>query len=280
MPQANLSSEHHHDTLGIGAVRVPVLMYHRVGQAHNAWEARYAIAPDVFAAHMHALQRKGFKAVTIDGLVSWLEGGPCLPVGAILVTFDDGFRGVRDHALPVLAQLGWPFTVFLVSDLIGRDDAWTRAQNPAGVTYPLLDADEILEMQQRGVSFHSHTRSHPSLPKLDDAALADQLAGSRAQLSQLLGHEVRYLAYPFGHVDDHVEAATRAAGYRAAFSTQSGFNRSDVNRLRIRRIDVYGTDTPTMLLRKVRLGSNDGSLAHAAAYYARRVNSRLAGARA
>lgn len=260
------------------AQRILVLMYHRVGDAHNAWEARYTIAPKVFAAHMQALQRKGFRAVPIDALVAWLQGGSVLPEGAMLVTFDDGFRGVRDHALPVLERLGWAFTVFLVSDLIGQDDAWTRARNPAGVTYPLLDADEILDMQRRGVSFHSHTRSHASLPTLDDAALADQLVGSRAQLSQLLGHEVPYLAYPFGHVDERVEAAARAAGYRAAFSTRSGFNRRDVNPLRIRRLDVYGTDTPKMLLRKVSLGSNDGSLVHAAAYYASRVKNRLTGA--
>jgi peptidoglycan/xylan/chitin deacetylase (PgdA/CDA1 family) len=261
------------------AARIPVLMYHRVGSSRNAWESRYAIAPDAFAAHMRALERSGHHAIAIDALVDWLEGGAALPSGAILVTFDDGFRGVRDHALPVLEKLGWPFTVFLVSDLIGHDDAWTRSSNPDGVTYPLLDAGEIGDMQRRGVSFHSHTRSHASLPTLDDAALVDQLAGSRSRLAALLGHEVPYLAYPFGHLDDRVEAATRAAGYRAAFSTQSGFNRRDVNRYRIRRIDVYGTDSPAMLMRKIRLGSNDGSLAHAAAYYADRVKSRLTGAR-
>lgn len=260
------------------AMRVPVLMYHRVGDAHNAWEARYAISPDNFAAHMRALARKGYRAVGIDALVNWLEGGPPLPEGALLVTFDDGFRGVREHALPVLENLGWPFTVFLVSDLIGQEDVWTRASNPAGVTYPLLDADEIRDMQQRGASFHSHTRSHASLPTLDAAALTDQLAGSRAHLTRLLGHDVSYIAYPFGHVDDRVAAAARAAGYRAAFSTQSGFNRRDVDRFRIRRIDVYGTDTPAMLLRKVRMGSNDGSLGHATRYYLDRLKSRLPGA--
>jgi peptidoglycan/xylan/chitin deacetylase (PgdA/CDA1 family) len=261
------------------AQRVPVLMYHRVGAAHNDWEARYAISPDAFAAHMRAVEDAGYRAVDADALVSWLEGGPAVPEGAILVTFDDGFRGVHEHALPIMEHLGWPFTVFLVSDLIGQQDSWTRAANPAGVSYPLLDADEIVDMQRRGVGFHSHTRTHPSLPTLDDAALADQLAGSRAQLAQRLGHEVAYLAYPYGHIDARVEAAARVAGYRAAFSTQSGFNRCDVNRFRIRRIDVYGTDTPAMLLRKLRLGSNDGSLSHATGYYLDRLKSRLLGTR-
>lgn len=262
------------------AARVPVLMYHRVGAAHNEWEARYAISPAAYRAHMDALAREGLRAVGIDALVAWLEGGPPMPEGAVVVTFDDGFRGVRDHALPVMERLGWPFTVFLVSDLIGQQDLWTREANPAGVTYPLLDIDEIRDMQQRGVSFHSHTRSHASLPKLGDTELADQLGGSRARLADLLGQEVPYIAYPFGHVDDRVEAATRAAGYRAAFSTQPGFNRADVNHYRIRRLDIAGVDTPAMLLRKIRLGSNDGSLMHAAQYYFDRVKSRLPGTRA
>lgn len=257
------------------AQRVPVLMYHRVGPAGNPFEARYAISPERFAAHMQALARQGWRAVSIDALVAWLEGGPALPAGAFLLTFDDGFRGVRDHALPVLESLGWPCTVFLVSDLIGGEDVWTRKSNPSGLTYPLLNAEEIRDMQARGCDFHSHTRSHASLPSLDDAALADQLGESRRSLAQLLGRQVEYIAYPFGHLDERVESATRAAGYRAAFATQPGFNRSDVNRFRIRRLDVFGTDTPAMLLRKIRFGSNDGSLAQAARYYLDRFKSRL-----
>jgi peptidoglycan/xylan/chitin deacetylase (PgdA/CDA1 family) len=250
-----------------------------VGEAHNDWEARYAISPKNFAAHMRTLARKGYRAVSIEALTNWLEGGAPLPEGALLITFDDGFRGVREHALPVLEALNWPFSVFLVSDLIATDDVWTRASNPDGRTYPLLDEDEILDMQRRGASFHSHTRSHASLPTLDDAQLADQLAGSRAALAKLLGHSVPYIAYPFGHLDERVEAATRAAGYQAAFSTQPGFNRQDVNRYRIRRLDISGTDTPAMLLRKIKFGSNDGSLGHAARYYLQQLKERLPGVR-
>jgi len=115
------------------ASRVPVLMYHRVGDVQNGWEARYAIGANAFAAHMRALADKGYRAVGVDALVEWLQGGPALPEGAIVVTFDDGFRGVREHALPVMEALGWPFTVFLVSDLIGRTDEWTRTSNRAAL---------------------------------------------------------------------------------------------------------------------------------------------------
>jgi len=254
---------------------VIVLMYHRVGAARNAWEARYAIGARQFEAHMLALAGHGMRAVTVESLNNWLDHGEPLATGAFVLTLDDGFRDVRTHALPVLGRLGWPFTMFLVSSLVGREDVWTRNSNPDGVAYPLLDAEEILDMQRQGVSFQSHSCSHPSLPALDDDQLARELVESRAALQQLLGHPVDYLAYPFGHVDERVVTATRRAGYRAAFSTQPGFNRLDVDRFRIRRIDVYGTDTPGVLMRKVRLGTNDGSASNLARYYWTRAASRL-----
>lgn len=257
------------------ATRIPVLMYHRVDVPRGAREARHTITPENFAAHLRALADAGYQAVEIDAVVDWLEGGAPLVEGAFLLTFDDGFRGVREHALPLLETLAWPFTVFLVSDLIGGADVWTRRTNPGGATYPLLNAEEIRDMQGRGCRFHSHSRSHASLPTLDDGELAGQLDGSRRALAALLGQEVRYLAYPFGHVDERVEAATRAAGYRAAFATQPGFNRQDVNRFRIRRLDIFGSDTPARLLRKVRLGSNDGSVFGQMGYLAGRLATRL-----
>jgi peptidoglycan/xylan/chitin deacetylase (PgdA/CDA1 family) len=260
------------------AQRVPVLMYHRIGEANNDWEARYAISPGNFKAHMHILAKNGFQAVTIDALMNWLVNGVALPDQAILITFDDGFRGVYDYALPVLEELKWPFTVFLVSDLIGAYDEWTRSSNPSGRIYPLLNLGHIKNMQQRGVCFQSHTRTHPSLPTLDDKQLVDQLSGSRISLTKLLGHEVEYIAYPFGHLDERVKTATEAAGYRAGFSTQPGFNRQGVDRFKIRRIDLFGTDTSAMLMRKIKLGSNDGSLVHEARYYLNQLKTRLLGA--
>lgn len=252
-----------------------VLMYHRVGAARNGWEARYAIAPERFEAHMRALQRAGMRAVGAAALVDWIDGGSALPAGAFVLTFDDGFRDVREHAHPLLERLGWPYTVFLVSGLIGGEDVWTRNANPEGSSYPLLNVEEILEMQRAGVSFQSHTCSHASLPMLDEKRLAAELADSRCTLETLLGRPVDLLAYPFGHVDERVVEAAKRAGYRAAFSTQPGFNRRDVERYRIRRIDIYGTDTPAMLLRKMRFGTNDGSLAQLGRYYWSRLVSRV-----
>jgi len=250
-------------------------MYHRVGESQNEWEARYAIPAKRFHDHIHALARAGYTAVDIDTFCDWLEGKTVLPGQSFLLTFDDGFQGVREFAAPVLEQLDWPYTVFLVSDLIGGKDEWTFNSNPDRRTFPLLNRSEIQDMQGRGCSFQSHTCSHAKLPSLSDDELVEELGRSRSELRKLLGQQVDYLAYPYGLVDERVEKFCQAAGYRAAFSTRSGFNREDVNRFQIRRIEVYGTDTPAMVLRKIKLGCNDGSLTHMARYYLTRLMERF-----
>lgn len=259
----------------MSAERIPVLMYHRVGDAHNDWERKYCVSPQRFAEHMRILARNGWQAISIANFFAWLDGKLELPQQSFLLTFDDGFLGVHEHAAPVLAALGWPATVFLVSQLIGQRDVWCETHNPSGVTYPLMNASQIRELRTQGFSFHSHTRNHADLPTLDDNALQDQLAGSREDLQDLLGEAVDYLAYPYGRYDDRELQAAQAAGYRAAFSVQPGFNRRDIERFRLRRLDVFGTDSAAALHRKITLGTNDGSLAHSFQYTKNRLLAKL-----
>jgi peptidoglycan/xylan/chitin deacetylase (PgdA/CDA1 family) len=257
-----------------GTTRIPVLMYHRVGEAHNDWERKHCVSPELFDAHMAALARRGWQAISLADFFAWLEDSRQLPERSFLLTFDDGFLGVFEHAGPVLRKLSWPATVFLVSGLTGQRDLWCAAENPSGETYPLMDVGHIRALREQGFGFQSHTRRHADLPILDDESLRVELAGSRSDLSSLLGEPVDYLAYPFGRFNDRVIAAAREAGYRAAFSTQAGFNRHDIDRFRLRRLDVFGTDSPRTLIRKVQLGTNDGSLNQMARYYAERLMRR------
>ena len=250
-------------------------MYHRIGHASNDWERKYCVSPERFAGHMKALRQRGMRPCAIEDFVAWLHGAGTLPPNAFVLTFDDGFLGVYEHAFPLLTEMDWPATVFLVSSLIGKEDEWCRRENPAGKTYPLLGRREIEEMSRAGFSFHSHSRSHPDLTTLSSEELSNELAGARRDLEDLLGRPVPYLAYPYGRYDSRVLEATRDSGYTAAFSVQPGFNRRDVDPYRIRRLDVFGTDSARNLVRKVAFGANDGSWRQSIRYYGERVAARV-----
>lgn len=250
-------------------------MYHRIGQSANVWETKYCVSPERFASHMKALKDHGLRPCTSENFVAWLEGRGTLDENTFVLTFDDGFHGIYEHAFPLLSDMGWSATIFLVTSLIGKEDEWSRRENPSGKTYPLLGFREIDEMARAGFSFQSHSRTHSDLTKLTGIALTDELTGARRDLEDLLGRPVSYLAYPYGRYDERVLEITQSAGYTAAFSVQPGFNRQDVDRYRIRRLDIFGVDTAAALLRKVAFGSNDGSWWQAVRYYGVRVAARL-----
>lgn len=255
-------------------MRVPVLMYHRVGEVQNDQERKYCISAERFAGHMRSLNRAGWRAVSIDNFFAWLDPHTELPERSFLLTFDDGFLDVYEHAHPVLKALGWPATMFLVSGLIGQTDSWPKTGNPVAHSYPLLDKHQINIMQREGWSFHGHSRNHCDLTALSETELDEQISGCRKDLLAL-GLNPRFFAYPYGRFGEREASAVRSAGYEAAFSVQPGFNRQNVDRMRIRRLDVFGTDTPAMLLRKITLGGNDGSLTEYARSLTRRFTARF-----
>jgi len=250
-------------------------MYHRIGRATNAWEKKLCISADNFRAQMQKLYSKGYTTCSIDDFINWLYGNCQLPRKSFLITFDDGYAGIYQHAYPVLKEKNWSATVFLVSSLIGKQDIWCQHENPSGKSYQLLDPAQILEMAERGFSFHSHSRRHSDLRLLDNQQLENEVHGSREDIETLLNKPVRYIAYPYGRCNDNVVNVVKNAGYKAAFSVQPGFNRHDVDPYRIRRLDVFGTDTANHLLRKIKYGSNNGAISQTYHYYSRRILSRI-----
>jgi peptidoglycan/xylan/chitin deacetylase (PgdA/CDA1 family) len=110
---------------------------------------------------------------------------------------------------------------------------------------------------------------------VDADGLADEIAGSKAELEDLLGQEVAYFAYPFGQYTPAGRDRVEQAGYRAACSTRSGFNNSEVDRYQLRRIEVFGSDTPWRFRQKLEYGRNESGLLFPLQYYAGRLRSRL-----
>ena len=72
----------------------------------------------------------------------------------------------------------------------------------------------LAELADAGWEVGSHTRSHPRLPQVDDAALARELGDSRELIAERLGRPCESIAYPYGDFDERVVRATAAAGYR------------------------------------------------------------------
>lgn len=120
---------------------------------------------------------------------------------------------------------------------------------PAPARPAVLGWDDLRSLAADGVALGPHSRTHPLLTSVPDARLADEIAGSLADLRDRVPDAVPILAYPAGAHDGRVRTFARDAGVEVGLSTERGGNDlRGVDWLRLRRSNV-GAATPTPLVR-------------------------------
>jgi len=217
------------------AARPPVLCYHRVGGPLELGVTR--VASSIFARQMTTLARAGWKTLTLDQFAERLRPGHSAlrtPHSAFLLTFDDGYASLAEHVYPILADVGFTATTFLITDYVGRLNTWDVRYTWHRLAH--LDWDTIGRWRARGFDFASHTASHQRLTRLSDAQAAAELERSRETLRRRLGLEAaRAVAYPFGARDERIERLANAVGYELGFGGVHG----NGSRLALARLPVY-----------------------------------------
>jgi len=104
--------------------------------------------------------------------------------------------------------------------------------------------DEARALDRRWITVGSHSLTHPTLPMLDDDALAEEVVGSGNRLEERLGRPVTLFCYPNGDEDDRVRAVV-ARRYEGAVTTRAGVVRPGDDPYRLARIGV--ADGPATL---------------------------------
>lgn len=229
-----------------------ILMYHHVCPCAEipsdqvpleGW--KYNIAPGKFETQLQTLRALGRRFVSLDEYLSELHTGSTSQL--VTVTFDDGWVDNLRYAFPILAALGLPSTLFVVSKEMQGVQRNRR-----------LSTDELRGLKDYGVTVGAHTRTHPNLAQLRDQELVEELGGCKADLEDLLGVGVKYLAYPGGRFNRRVVEVARETGFKAACSVISwGFN-SEASRFWLYR-DVF-SDQMDSLSDRLRLNRLTRSL--------------------
>jgi peptidoglycan/xylan/chitin deacetylase (PgdA/CDA1 family) len=212
-------------------------MYHSVGSvASGDALGIYGIAPELFAKHMAAL------AAHADIAPVALAPDATSPRRTrVAVTFDDGYRDNLTLAAPVLLQHQIPFTVFVCTGFM-RDASGN-----------FLTATELRELAALpGVTIGSHGATHAPLTGLDDAALRNELASSKAEIEDATGRPVNAISYPHGAVDRRVRNAAAAAGYAVGACSRFDINDAARDRLLLCRTDIHGNDPVRVFEQKLR----------------------------
>jgi peptidoglycan/xylan/chitin deacetylase (PgdA/CDA1 family) len=215
-----------------------VLCYHKVDPRLELGVTR--LSPRRFERQVARLARDGWRALSLDELLACARGTRAAGEREVAITFDDGYRALREHAFPVLADHGFSATCSLVTDHVGRLNRWDVAYG--GRRFAHLTWRDAERWRARGIAFVSHTATHRRLTWLDDGAVFDELARSREAMRAMLGQAPEVVSYPFGAAGQRELALAQEAGYEAGFVLPERWT-GDV--MAIPRLPVYPWTTPT-----------------------------------
>lgn len=211
------------------------------------------------------------KHYNVIGLKDFLDArkhGQPLPPKALILTFDDGH--IRNYELlSAFKKYGTPVTIFLCAGIVGTNrHYWFKAKKNSYRTADLkklpnherLDVLENMGFQQekefdkpqaltyeqisemkRFVNFQAHTLFHPILPKCQDAKAEEEILQSKSVLEKKFNLKVNAIAYPNGDYSWRDIELAKRAGYECGLTVDFGFNTTETDPFRLKRLSVNDT---------------------------------------
>jgi peptidoglycan/xylan/chitin deacetylase (PgdA/CDA1 family) len=175
-----------------------------------------------------------------------------------VITFDDAYLGAMTAGARELASRGLPATIFVAPGLLGRFTWWDAMADPVlgeidsrkrELALTVLGGDTDLVMSEPenqnsnpsvlpricdesdldaasrldGITFGSHSWSHPNLVTLSDPDLQNEMVNPLSWLRDRFSCTIPWISYPYGQSDDRVVEAAKTAGYAAGFRIEGGY---------------------------------------------------------
>ena len=234
---------------------IPILMYHSITDENETGVHAYyrtATLPSVFTQHMRYLHDFGYSTINVADAVSLLQNGGSTKKYAV-ITFDDGYADFYTQAFPVLNRYGFTATVFLPTAYIGTAPVQFKGKD-------CLTWREVRELRKHGISFGSHTVTHPQLSTLDAGTVKDEIVNSKQTIEDNLGESVDSFAYPFAFPEENssfvrmLRSVLVEAGYHQGVSTRIGTVRGREDRYFLRRLPMNSLDDVSLFSAKLQGG--------------------------
>ena len=232
-------------------MKLPILVYHDVGfPVPGAWPA-LTILPEQFEWQMRWLADHGYVGIRPSDWLAWRRGGKEWLFKPVIITFDDAYANIAEHALPLLQRLGFAAAVYVVTARIGASSSWDEAKGLK--TLKLMDAEQIQHWAGEGIEFGAHGRTHVNLTTLSEAQLAEEVEGSAHDLSVLLGVRTASFAYPYGAHDSSVrKCAGRVVDM--ALTVEAGLNDLRTEPMKLHRTAIQSGDNMLTFAYRIRFG--------------------------
>lgn len=225
---------------------IPILLYHQISSKEPAYDPRGLIVPtDQFENQMNYLYEHGYSCISIKEILHDINNKATRRNKVFALSFDDGYADFMTEAYPILQRYGFTATVFVVTDLVGKQSNWNGEQGT-----PLLSWEQIKVLQQAGISIGSHCCTHSDLTQLSYEEIWDEVKNSKQKLENELDEEISLMSYPYGESNNEIQAFAKAAGYKLA----CGVTQGSIGEFNLWRIESHRDEMPKTLALKLSLG--------------------------
>lgn len=235
--KAGLADPRAWEQLSYGVV---ILMYHGFCQPGER-ETRYLVSEARFRSQMRWLKRRGWSVIGLEEYVAARAADRLPPARSVVISIDDGYLDVATPAAPVLQENRFTATVFLPTARAGGVNDWSPGTELLGRR--LLSWSGVRELEERGISFGAHGRSHALLAELPSDDVREEIEGSRADMERELEKAPKVFSYPYGAFRPEFAERLKAAGFAAGVSVDPGPNTPLVDLYALRRVEVWGKDS-------------------------------------
>lgn len=216
-----------------------LLIYHRVG---GGTTNELDLDPSTFRKQLDLLA--AHEVLNLDGALDRLDQRDTRP--SVVLTFDDGFADVYEHAWPLLRARHIPFTIYLATAYMGAEMVWEGATAKGvpgrGLTWRQLD--EMVASGLCTIGNHTHHHVRP------EVLTGEELDLCTGAIQHHLGVTPRHFTYPWGIRVPAMDDAMRAR-FRSASTGLLGRNLPDADRMSLKRVPVRRTDPDTFFTAKL-----------------------------
>lgn len=231
---------------------IPVLMYHRIWPGCRD---RITQTPEQLREQWVYLKEQGYEAISLQEYAAWALGTE-MPAGRkVLITFDDGYVNNLSYAYPLLQELGFKASFFLIAETLeGNTDAGDPLQQK-------MNVQQLRSLDSSVVQFAMHGYRHEHF---GTTPLADVKRAIETSMELFRQHDLPLhpsLAYPYGGRPknkkdfEELKSWMKNKGIQMAFRIGNAVSSIPCeDAYEIKRIDIRGTDSLDDFKIKVRKG--------------------------
>jgi peptidoglycan/xylan/chitin deacetylase (PgdA/CDA1 family) len=212
---------------------------------------------DQFSRIIRWFQERHYRFLSVGEVESCFKTTTPLPKGSVCISFDDAWRRTLTEVTPIIRDRNLPVTIFVPTQEVRCGTFWFShvLRNAAALPEPfrrdvrrlwrlpestrrrvIEDLFEMCPPAQREVmsvaeiadlakmpqvTIGSHSVNHALMPNCNDEELRKEISGSKRDLEQWTGRQVRVFSYPNGSFDERTARVLAEAGYSLAFTTEN-----------------------------------------------------------